>query len=127
LLVSLFYPSNFHLNTKPPISNEDITFSHEIETYLSQNNISHTNLTISNQRIKAYWYALLLHMEKGYAVTQYLEKYSSFQEWLDNPTSQYFFGEYQNSPLQDITGINHTRIQTILREDNRVLMKKLVN
>jgi hypothetical protein len=126
LIFSIFCVATFDLNKNPPVNNEDITFSHDVETYFSGNNITYNNLTISDFPLKAYWSALMLHISKDYADQQYLGKYTSPDAWLNNPNSRYLIGEVaENSSLSTIE-INGIRIQPILHEGTHVLLEKSV-
>ncbi|MFA5332137.1 MAG: hypothetical protein WC342_07135 [Methanoregula sp.] len=129
-LVLIFVVSVFCLmlyslaqDNEPAVNNNDISFSENVRTYISENNIAYENLTISNVPWRAYWSALLLHVSKDYADKHYLG-YVSLDDWLSNPESPYLVAQVQDCSLPGYLEINGTRVQKVICQDSNIFLKK---
>jgi hypothetical protein len=117
----LTYPIGHH----PSVTNDDVIFTKNAETYLHKNNISYNNLSIISGSLKGYFLALMLHMDKNYAQRNYLSQRTSFNYWLSNPNSSYGIGEMTNASYPEKFSINGVQLEIVVREGQRVLLKKL--
>jgi hypothetical protein len=117
----LTYPIVYH----PSITNDDVIFTRNAETYLHKNNISYNNLSIISGSLKGYFLALMLHMDKNYAERNYLLKRTALNDWLSNPNSSYSIGEMTNASYPEKFSINGVQLEIVVREGQQALLKKL--
>lgn len=110
---------------QPVVSNEDVIFTKNVEIYLHKNNISYDNLSITSGTLKGYWFGLLLHMDKNYAGQRFLAKPTAFNDWLRNPDSRFVVGEMTNASYPKYFSIYDVKLEIVVREGRRVLLKKV--
>jgi hypothetical protein len=121
LVIALSYP----LNTRPVVTNEDVIFTQKSEAYLQANNIPYQNLSITTGELKGYWLGLLLHMDKNYAQEHFLTHPTPFDDWLKNPDATYVVGEMVNASYPEFFEMKGVRLQIVVREGQKVLIKKV--
>jgi hypothetical protein len=121
---SLFVALTYPVRTIPVVTSEDAIFSQKAEEYLNQNAIPYENLSITTGPLKAYWFRLLLHMDKNYA-QQFLDKPTSFNSWLKNEDARYVAGEMVNNSYPEFFEMGGVRLQIVVREGQKVLLKKV--
>jgi hypothetical protein len=122
---SLFVALTYPLPTKPVVTNEDVIFTQKAEAYLQKNNIPYQNLSITTGELKGYWLGLLLHMDKDYAQRHFLANSTPFEDWLKNPDARYVAGEMVNASYPEFFEIKGVRLQIVVREGQKVLIRKV--
>lgn len=121
ITVALSYP----LPTKPVVTNEDVIFTQKAEAYLQKNSIPYQNLSITTGELKGYWLGLLLHMDKNYAQRNFLDHATPFDDWLNDPGSQFVIGEMVNASYPEFFEMKGVRLQIVVREGQKVLIRKV--
>ncbi len=129
-LYSIYSLLTYPVASQPYVTNDDVIFSKNVETYLHNNNISSTNLSIISGTFKghtftSYFYALLIHINKEYAVDNFLLKPTTFNSWLNNPNSSYGIGELVNGSYPDKFSVDEVKLEIIIRDGKHVLLKKI--
>jgi hypothetical protein len=124
-LFSVYSLLTYPVASQPLVTNDDVIFTKNVETYLYNNNISYNNLSIISGTFKGYFFALLLHMDKDFAVKNYLLKPTAFNDWLGNQNSSYGIGEMINASYPEKFLISNVTLEIVVREGQRVLLKKV--
>jgi hypothetical protein len=134
IFISLSNLVAYTVNTKPILTMEDIKISQYIEKYSFEYNLTDYNITVIAPNIKAYWISsAFLHMNRDYAVNEYLlKKDHIFIDWLNNKNSSYLVAALTDITCESVAEKNVTtwlerkegNIELVHKEGNMVFLKK---
>jgi hypothetical protein len=122
IIVLIYMTLMPQVNIRPVITMDDLKISQCAATYRFEGNLTDDNITIIAPKIKAYWIANgFLHMDKNYAINEYLLKEHNLNEWLNNKNSSYLIIS-RTKLLPDFIKTHHLIVRN--REGNVLFLQK---
>ena len=64
-------------------------------------------------------------MDKNYAQQMFLSNATAFSDWLKNPEARYVAGEMVNASYPEYFEMGGVRLQIVVREGQKVLIRKV--